>query len=222
VTTSSRSKEEENDYRYFPEPDLFPLRVSSWVETIELPELPDARRERFMAQYGCSLEHAKTLTGGIKLAEFFEEVAKVDPTLASTWTADTLLGELNYRDFTIDAMPARHFAELLTTLKEGTITDKSAIEIIRVMLDAVKEGKKPEMPSAVITRLGLAKTSGSEIPKFVQEALDENPQPVQDYFAGKSSAINFLVGQVMKKCRGRADPGELNALLKVEIEKRRG
>ncbi len=163
VTTSSRSKEEENDYRYFPEPDLLPLRVASWVDAIELPELPDARRERFISQYGVSPEHAKTLTGGLKLAEFYETVASEDPALAATWTADYLLGELNYRDFSIDAMPAELFKELLTLVKNSAITDKSAVEILRIILDAVKEGKNPERPQEIVTRLGLAKTSGDQI-----------------------------------------------------------
>ncbi|MDD1728673.1 MAG: Asp-tRNA(Asn)/Glu-tRNA(Gln) amidotransferase subunit GatB [Methanospirillum sp.] len=219
ITTSSRSKEEENDYRYFPEPDLMPMQVSDWVEGIVLPELPDARRERFMQQYGCSLEHARTLTGGLKLAEFYEQVAKADPDLAATWTADYLLGELNYRDFSIDAMPIVHFMELIGLLKADTITDKSGVEILRIILDQVKNGEKPEMPASIVNRLGLAKTGGDEITDMVRAVIAENPQPVADYHAGKGPALNFLVGQVMKKCRGRADPGHLNALLREELGK---
>ncbi|MDX8550305.1 Asp-tRNA(Asn)/Glu-tRNA(Gln) amidotransferase subunit GatB [Methanospirillum sp. J.3.6.1-F.2.7.3] len=218
VTTSSRSKEEENDYRYFPEPDLLPLRVASWVDTIELPELPDARRERFIAQYKVSPEHAKTLTGGLKLAEFYEAVASEDPALAATWTADYLLGELNYRDFSIDAMPADLFKELLALIKHDTITDKSAVEILRLILDAVKEGKKPERPQEIVSRLGLAKTSGDQVTTMIQEVITEQPAAVADYYAGKMQALNFLVGQVMKKCRGRADPGHLNTLLKEILD----
>jgi len=105
VTTSARSKEMEEDYRYFPEPDLRPLRVSDWVEAIVLPELPDARRQRFMEQYECSPIHARTLTGDIRIAEFYEKVAGIDPTLAATWIADTLLGELNYRGMSISVVP---------------------------------------------------------------------------------------------------------------------
>ncbi len=139
VTQSSRSKEQEHDYRYFPEPDLRPLHVQSWVDGIVLPELPDARRERFIAQYGCSLNHARTLTGELRLANFFEKVVAADPkglaTLADTWTADTLIGELNYRDMSIDAVDPAGFTELLTLVKAGTITDKSGIEVLRVMLD---------------------------------------------------------------------------------------
>ena len=220
ITTSSRSKEEENDYRYFPEPDLLPLKVASWVDSIELPELPDARRERFISQYGILAEHAKTLTGGLKLAEFYESVATEDPDLAATWTADYLLGELNYRDFSIDAMPEGLFKELLSLLKSDTITDKSAVEILRLILDAVKEGKEPEGPQDIVQRLGLAKSSGVQVTKMIEEVIAEQPAAVDDYYAGKMQAVNFLVGQVMKKCRGRADPGHLNNLLKDILDKK--
>lgn len=219
ITTSSRSKEEENDYRYFPEPDLLPLQVSDWVEGIVLPELPDARRERFISQYGCSTEHAKTLTGELKLADFFEDVGRIDLTLASTWIADYLLGELNYRDFSVDAMPAEHFRQLLSLLKKETITDKSGVEILRIILDTVKEGKTPEMPEAIVARLGLAKTGGNQIQEMIREVIAEQPDAVSDYYAGKMQALHFLVGQVMKKCRGRADPGELNRLLTEALKK---
>ncbi|HWQ67335.1 MAG TPA: Asp-tRNA(Asn)/Glu-tRNA(Gln) amidotransferase subunit GatB [Methanospirillum sp.] len=222
VTTSSRSKEEENDYRYFPEPDLLPMQVQSWLDKVSLPELPDARRERFMNQYGTSPEHARTLTGGLKLAEFYETVAGIDPALAATWTADYLLGELNYRDFSIEVMPAAHFIALIGLLKADTITDKSGVEIIRIILDQVKEGQSPEKPEDIVTRLGLAKTAGDEIMGMVRQVLSENPQAVADYHAGKGPALNFLVGQVMKKCRGRADPTVLNTLLRGELDSGEG
>jgi len=220
VTTSSRSKEEENDYRYFPEPDLLPLRVASWVDEIELPELPDARRERFITQYGISAEHAKTLTGGLQLAEFYENVATTDPILAATWAADYLLGELNYRDFSIDAMREALFVELLDLIAADTITDKSAVEILRLILDAVKDGNTPERPKEIVSRLGLAKTSGDQVTALIQEVIAEQQAAVDDYYAGKMQALNFLVGQVMKKCRGRADPGHLNTLLKEILDKK--
>ncbi len=164
VTQSSRSKEQEHDYRYFPEPDLRPLHVQSWVDGIVLPELPDARRERFISQYGCSLNHARTLTGELRLANFFETVVAADPeglsALAATWIADTLIGELNYRTMSIDAVDAGSFTALLTLLRQGTITDKSGIEVLRVMLDQRHTGQAAETPSAIVSRLNLAKTSG--------------------------------------------------------------
>jgi aspartyl-tRNA(Asn)/glutamyl-tRNA(Gln) amidotransferase subunit B len=215
VTQSARSKEQEHDYRYFPEPDLRPLRVQSWVAGIELPELPDARRERFIAQYGCSLNHARTLTGDLRLANFFEKVVAGDPQglsmLAATWIADTLVGELNYRDMTLEHVDSTSFTDLLILIKQGTITDKSGIEVLRVMLDQ----KSPESPAAIVARLNLAKTSGDSdiITKSINEAIKENPKAIDDYRNGKSGAFNFLVGQVMKKTRGKADPAELNRML---------
>ncbi len=150
ITQSARSKELEHDYRYFPEPDLRPLHVQSWVEGIVLPELPDARRERFMAQYGCSLNHARTLTGELKIANFFETVVASDPkglsALASTWIADTLIGELNYRDMGLDPVDPESFTGLVRLLKAGTITDKSGVEVLRVMLDQRLKHETRETP----------------------------------------------------------------------------
>jgi aspartyl-tRNA(Asn)/glutamyl-tRNA(Gln) amidotransferase subunit B len=226
ITQSSRSKEQEHDYRYFPEPDLRPLHVQSWVAGIVLPELPDARRERFVAQYGCSLNHARTLTGELKLANFFEKVVAADPkglsTLAATWIADTLIGELNYRDMNLDKVDPDTITGLVQLLKAGTITDKSGIEVLRTMLDQRQKDEPVETPAAIIVRLNLAKTTGdnSVITTAIEEAITENPKALEDYFAGKGGALNFLVGQVMKKTRGKADPGELNRMLIEALKKK--
>jgi aspartyl-tRNA(Asn)/glutamyl-tRNA(Gln) amidotransferase subunit B len=218
VTTASRSKEEEHDYRYFPEPDLRPLSVAGWVEEIELPELPVARKNRFIEQYGISLNHARTLTGDLKLAEFYEQIASVDPVLAATWTADTLLGELNYRSMSIAAVPPGHFAGLLELLKNDTITDKAGVEVLRTMLDGCAAGKECEQPAAIVEREGLAKATGVDFAAIVRTVIAGNPQAVEDYRAGKKGALNFLVGQVMRETRGRADPRELGRLVAECIE----
>jgi aspartyl-tRNA(Asn)/glutamyl-tRNA(Gln) amidotransferase subunit B len=226
VTQSARSKELENDYRYFPEPDLRPLHVQSWVKDIVLPELPDARRERFMAQYGCSLNHARTLTGELKLANFFEKVVASDPkglsTLTATWIADTLIGELNFRDMDLDPVDPESFTGLVHLLKAGTITDKSGIEVLRLMLDQRLKHEPVESPAAIVARLNLAKTAGDTgaITTAIEEAISENPKALEDYRAGKAGALNSLVGQVMKKTRGKADPGELNRMLTEALRKR--
>jgi aspartyl-tRNA(Asn)/glutamyl-tRNA(Gln) amidotransferase subunit B len=240
VTQSSRSKEQEHDYRYFPEPDLRPLHVQSWVEGIVLPELPDARRERFITRYGCSLNHARTLTGELRLANFFEAVVAPDPAglsaLADTWIADTLIGELNYRNMSIDAVDPAGFTELLSLLRQGTITDKSGIEVLRVMLDQRLNNQTCETPSAIVDRLNLRKVSltvtadaasgagggpdVSPIRKSIAEVLTEHPAAVEDFRKGKKGAFNFLIGQLMKKTRGCADPGELNRMLTEELNKK--
>ncbi len=218
ITTSARGKEEEHDYRYFPEPDLRPLRVADRVAEIDLPELPVARKNRFMAQYGISLNHARTLTGDPKLADFFEAVAGVDPVLAATWVADTLLGELNYRDMSITAVPSEHIAELLDLLKSETITDKAGVQVLREMLDACAQGRPCEKPAAIVEREGLGKATGGEFTPIVQAVIAANPQAVEDYRIGKKGALNFLVGQVMKETRGRADPRELGRIVSECLE----
>ncbi|MBN2734134.1 MAG: Asp-tRNA(Asn)/Glu-tRNA(Gln) amidotransferase subunit GatB [Methanomicrobiaceae archaeon] len=210
ITTGSRSKEDENDYRYFPEPDLRPLKVKSWVKDIELPELPDARRERFITQYGISINHAKTLTGDIRVAEFYEEVAACDPLLCSTWVADTLLGELYYRDMKIDSVIKDSFKDLIVLLKENEITDRVAVDVLRIMLDQIKAGTEPEMPSDIVLRMGLSKGTDDEFQDIIKKIIKANPQVVSDYHSGKGNAINFLVGQIMKETKGRADPKSLN------------
>jgi len=238
VTQSSRSKEQEHDYRYFPEPDLRPLNVQSWVKGIVLPELPDARRERFITQYGCSLNHARTLTGDLRLANFYEEVVRPDMALAAladTWISDTLIGELNYRDMSIDMVEPASFTGLLGLLRGGLITDTSGIEVLRVMLDQHLKGQPCEKPLAIVDRLDLrkvtvAETTGTQsegsvpdlnpVIQSIHEVLAMQPGAVEDFRNGKKGAFNFLVGQVMKKTRGCADPAEVNRLLAEELKKK--
>jgi aspartyl-tRNA(Asn)/glutamyl-tRNA(Gln) amidotransferase subunit B len=227
VTTASRSKEMEQDYRYFPEPDLRPLRVCDWGMSIVLPELPDARRERFMVQYACPPIHARTLTGDLRLAEFYEKVAEIDPVLAATWVADTLLGELNYRDMAIAVVPPDVFRGLLTLLKEERITDKSGVEVLRIILNQIKDTGYCETPTKCMERLGLDGIISISLSYEVtnpivcaaKEAIAENPQAVIDYRNGRKEALNFLVGQVMKKTRGCAKPADVNRILSELLEK---
>ncbi len=219
ITQSARSKEQEHDYRYFPEPDLRPLHVQPWVAGITLPELPDARRERFMAQYGCSMNHARTLTGELRIANFYETVVAPDPkglsAPAATWIADTLIGELNYRGISLDAVDAERFTALVRLIKDGTITDKSGVEVLRVMLDQRMKNEQDETPSRIVARLNLARTAGDAhaLAAVITEVIAQNSKAVEDYRNGKNGALNFLVGQAMKKTRGRSDPGELNRMI---------
>jgi aspartyl-tRNA(Asn)/glutamyl-tRNA(Gln) amidotransferase subunit B len=216
VTVSMRSKEEEKDYRYFREADLPPLEVADWKERLSIPELPDARRERFRAEYDLSAEAASKLTARKAVADFYEEIAgQYDPDLAATWVADNLLGELNYRDMSVAAVTGRldEFQRLIELVADDEITEKNAREVVlRTMLD---EG---DAPDDIVEREGLGKTDSDAVAAAVSEAIDENPDAVADYHDGDDGAINFLVGQVMQATGGSADPGEVNQLLREQLE----
>ncbi|ATZ61750.2 MAG: Asp-tRNA(Asn)/Glu-tRNA(Gln) amidotransferase subunit GatB [Methanosarcinales archaeon Met12] len=215
VTISLRTKEEEQDYRYFPEPDLVPLGVCNRIDDIResLPELPDTKRQRFVQQYGISEYHAKVLTSELRLSNFFETVAsEIDPILSATWIADVLKGELNYRGLGISAFPPKHMIQILQILRGKNITEKSAVQVIRTILDRGGE------PADIIKQKGLIKVEESTIAKAVAEAIKENPAAVQDCRNGKNEALHFLMGQVMKKTHGRADPNIVNKLLKEKLQ----
>jgi aspartyl-tRNA(Asn)/glutamyl-tRNA(Gln) amidotransferase subunit B len=216
ITVSMRSKEAEKDYRYFREADLPPLQVSDWTEKLAIPELPDARRERFREEYGLSEEAASKLTSTKQVADFYEDVAsEYDPDLAATWVADNLLGELNYRDMAITDVADRldEFMRLVELVATEEITTKNAEEVVlREMLD---EGDDPE---TVIDREGLSKADEGAVEGAVEAAIDENPDAVEDYHAGEDGALNFLVGQVMQKTGGSADPGSVNGMLRERLD----
>ena len=216
VTVSMRSKEAEKDYRYFREADLPALEVADWRESIAIPELPDARRERFREEYGLDRESASKLTSSKAVADFFEDVAaEFDPELAATWVADNLLGELNYRELAITDVEGRldEFTRLIGLVDAGEVTVKNAEEVVlREMLDAGDD------PDAVIEREELGKAGAGEVESAVDAAIDENPEAVTDYHDGDEGAINFLVGQVMQATGGSADPGQVNGLLRDRLE----
>ena len=216
VTVSMRSKEAEKDYRYFGEADLPPLRVSDWKERIGIPELPDARRERFREAYGLDAESAAKLTSTKQVADFYEAVAdRFDPELAATWVADNLLGELHYRDMAVADVEDRleEFARLVELVDGGEITVKNAEEVVlRRMLD---DGLDPD---AVVEAEDLGKTDDEAVAAAVGDAIEGNPEAVEDYHAGEDGALNFLVGQVMSETGGSADPGTVNELLRERLE----
>ncbi len=216
ITVSMRSKEAEKDYRYYREADLPPLEVADWKDRVAIPELPDARRERFREEYGLGVEAADKLTSTKQVADFFEDVAAAfDADLAATWVADNLLGELNYRDMQVTDVDHRleEIKRLVELVAEGEITAKNAREtVLRSMLD---DGHDPD---TVVAEEGLGKTSGSEVEQAVARAIDENPGAVEDYHDGEDGAINFLVGQVMQQTGGSADPGDVNQLLRDALE----
>ena len=216
ITVSMRSKETEADYRYFREADLPPLAVADWIDEIEIPELPDARRKRFASEYDLDAESASKLTSTKAVADFFEAVAeRFDPDVAATWVADNLLGELNYRDMQVADVEGRlgAFTRLIELVEADEVTVKNAEEIVlRSMLD---DGDDPE---TIIDREGLGKADDDAIDAFVAEAVDENPDAVADYHDGEDGALNYLVGQVMQKSKGSADPGSVNQRLRERLD----
>jgi aspartyl-tRNA(Asn)/glutamyl-tRNA(Gln) amidotransferase subunit B len=233
ITISLRSKEQEQDYRYFPEPDLTQvdpeLLVKQFPQQAEI-ELPDAKRRRFVEQYHISDYLAKVLTASKPLADYFETVAaKVDPSAAASWVVDVLQGELNYRglgpDALPDALPPHYLAHIINTVIDRRRTQKVAVEDIRAALDQGCVTIIADTPGAIASPGDvtiIADTPGAiaspgEITVAVTQAIEENPQAVADYRSGKKGALNFLVGQVMKKTRGRADPAETNRLIRKRL-----
>jgi aspartyl-tRNA(Asn)/glutamyl-tRNA(Gln) amidotransferase subunit B len=215
ITISMRLKEEEEDYRYFPEPDLPPFSVVDWVPVIRetIPELPDEKRDRFISQYGISEALAKALTSDHKIADLFEDVAsEFEPKLVAGWVADVLKGELNYRGLSLDVFPPSYMKEILKMLVSDEITDRGAVIVIRKVLD---EGLTPQ---EVIEREGLRKAGESELETVVRDVLKNNTKAVEDYRAGKKEALNFLVGQVIRNTKGRADPKLARKMIEEMIE----
>ncbi len=217
ITVSIRSKVGAHDYRYFPECDLVTLRIASWVPAIReaLPELPDSKRERFVRQYGLADDHAKSLTTEIRVANFYEFVAaRVSPKMAAVWIADVLKGELNYRDLGIESFSPEHMVEIVQLLGENKITEHGAVQVIRDLLDM-----KGSSPQEIIKSRGLGRAEDDVVARAVDEAVAECSAAVADYKAGSERALNYIVGQVMKKTRGKASPGEVHNLVKSQVDK---
>ncbi len=215
ITISLRSKEQEQDYRYFPEPDLAQvdpeLLVKQFPRQAEI-ELPDAKRRRFAEQYHISDYLAKVLTASKPLADYYEMVAAaVDPSAAASWAVDVLQGELNYRGLELSAFSPDYLIDVIKRVTDGTITEKAAVEVIRTVLD------RGGSPCEIIERQALHAVPAEEINTAVRQAIEENPQAVADFHRGRKGALNFLVGQVMKKTRGRADPSVTNRLIREQL-----
>lgn len=219
-TISMRSKEEAHDYRYFPEPDLIPLRISAeWLAavTATMPELPQARRARFASAYGLSEYDAQVLTVTREIADYFERAAKVcgDAKQAANWVMGDLAGMLKADGKEIAESPisAEHLGELIGLIFKGELSGKLAKDIFPKMYAT------GEAPGVIMEREGLKQISDSgALEKFVDEVLAANPKQVEQYRAGKTTVIGFLVGQVMKLSRGQANPGTVNALFAEKLK----
>ncbi len=215
-TFSMRGKEEAHDYRYFPDPDLLPVKVDAhWIEEVRraLPELPEARKERFVSRHGLPPYDAAVLTADRELADYFEECLRGfgDPKQVSNWVMGPLLGLLNARGVGIESspIPAGALADLLRLVGEGAISAKSAKAVFEEMAAT-------GAPAAeIVAAQGLTQISDAgAIEKIVSEVLARNPQEAAAFRNGKTKLMGFFVGAVMQATRGQADPKTVNALLK--------
>lgn len=220
ITLSMRSKADAHDYRYFPEPDLPPIILTDeYIESIRatLPELPDSRKKRLMEIDGLSAYDANLVIGERFLSDFYDEIRKSidDPKLIVNYLMGDYYRELVAAglDFKNSPVSAASFIELLKLLQDKTISGKLAKEIIPVM---VKEGKNPKL---IVEEKGLVQISDTgAIDAIIVEVIESNPKAVEDYKNGKGNSIGFLVGQVMKASKGKANPGIVNELLKSKLE----
>jgi aspartyl-tRNA(Asn)/glutamyl-tRNA(Gln) amidotransferase subunit B len=220
-TRTMRVKEEAMDYRYFPDPDLLPVTCSpEFIGAVRasLPELPEAKRARFQSQYGLAAYDATVLTGDQALADFYEQVVKqsgADAKLCANWTSTDLLGALNKlgKDIASSPVPASALAGLLKRIADNTISGKIAKEVFEAMVAG--EGSA----DAIIDKKGLRQiTDSGAIEKAVDEVLAKNPGQLAQYRAGKEALFGFFVGQAMKATAGKANPAELNRLLKEKLK----
>ena len=214
-----RSKEDAHDYRYFPDPDLLPLKIDK--KTIDeitksLPELPDEKKERFIKNYGLTSYEANVLVSEKEISDYYEDVAKKsDKKLASTWIMGDLFATLNNKGLNITESPvsSNNLSEMINFIKSGEISGRMAKEIFEIM---VKTGENPKQ---IIESKGLKQQSDpKELEKIVRNVLKNNPEEVKEYKSGKEKLFGFFVGQVMKLSGGKANPQLVNDILKKLIK----
>jgi aspartyl-tRNA(Asn)/glutamyl-tRNA(Gln) amidotransferase subunit B len=225
-TRSMRSKEFAHDYRYFPEPDLPPLRLDRiWVEEIRaaLPELPAARRQRFVAEYGLPAYDAEVLTQSRALADYFEETVgpagpiavRVEPKMAANWIMSELLREVSGDDedrIRHSPVPPAGLRGLLELIRDGTISGKIAKTVFEKMLRSGEDAR------TIVAREGLTQVAdAAALGAVIDQVLAANPRAVEDYRRGKAAAAGALVGQVMKATQGKANPALVNSLLQERL-----
>ena len=221
VTKSMRTKEEANDYRYFPEPDLAPFTVSEeYIEDIRktLPELPDERRERYIANFGLSSTDAQYMTNDKDTSDYFEKVvaAGADPKASVNWIMGEFASQLSNAGIEIAKAPVtpENLAKLLALIAKGTISGKIAKKVFAEMW---KDGADPE---EIVKAQGLVQISDTgALKELVVKVIANNPKAVEDFKAGKKKAVGALVGQIMKETKGKANPKVINELLNDELKK---
>jgi aspartyl-tRNA(Asn)/glutamyl-tRNA(Gln) amidotransferase subunit B len=218
-TLAMRSKEEAHDYRYFPEPDLAPLVVpGEWLEEIRarMGELPAAKRQRYVEQLGLKPYDAGVLTADKAMAEYFETVAATagDAKLAANWVMGDLAGLLKTANRTVGDSPvsAAALGELVALVAHGELTGKLAKDVLAKMAET------GERASVIVEREGLKSISDTgELERIVEEAIERNPKQVEQYRAGKTTLVQFFIGQVMKATKGQADPGVAKEIVERKL-----
>lgn len=221
-TILMRVKEGSDDYRYFPEPDLVPLFIDeAWKERVRasIPELPDKRKAKYVVEYGLPAYDAHVLTLTKEMSDFFEAMIALnaDAKLSSNWLMGGVNEYLNknQKELHDTKLTPENLAEMVKLIAEGTISSKIAK---KVFAETVESGKAPKV---IMEEQGLVQISDPEqLKAFVTEALDNNPQSIEDFKNGKGKATGFLVGQIMKISKGQANPQMVNKILKEELEKR--
>ncbi|WP_159885226.1 Asp-tRNA(Asn)/Glu-tRNA(Gln) amidotransferase subunit GatB [Paenibacillus puerhi] len=214
-TLTMRSKEQAHDYRYFPDPDLVSMHIDEeWKARVRstIPELPDARKKRYMEQYSLPSYDAEVITSSMKLADFFEESLNFtqDAKAVSNWIMGELLGYLNANSLELAdvRITGQGLGEMIGLIEKGTISSKIAKTVFKSMLET---GKSPQ---AIVEEQGLVQISDEgAIAAIVDQVVEKNPQSVADFKAGKDKAVGFLVGQIMKETKGKANPGLVNKLI---------
>jgi len=218
-TRSMRSKEEANDYRYFPDPDLLPVVIDDeFINSVRetLPELPDQKKNRFVSEYVLSVNDASVLTSSRDMADYFETVAKStnEAKLTANWIIGDLTAALNKNDKAINESPvtADMLASMISRIQDNTISGKIAKEVFEAMWSG--EGDA----DSVIEKKGLKQiTDSGAIEKIIDEIIANNPKQLEEYRGGKEKLFGFFVGQAMKATKGKANPKQLNDLLKAKL-----
>ncbi len=220
-TRSMRSKEEANDYRYFPDPDLLPVDIDdTFIQEVRrnLPELPEPKKKRFIDEYGLNTEEAGILTGSRELADYYEAVVKsadAEARLCANWVMGDLMGALNKVDQDIAASPVSPelLGGMITRIADDTISGKIAKQVFEAMWSG--EGDA----DSIIESRGLKQvTDTGAIEKIIDEVIAANPQQAEQYRSGQDKLLGFFVGQVMKQTQGKANPGMVNKLLKLKLK----
>ena len=220
-TFSMRDKEDAQDYRYFPEPDLVAIRLSDeYIDNIrkELPELPESRKKRYVEEIGLSEKAANFVTSSKYYSNMFEKASEIsnNPKAVSNWLMSDIARIMNEKELEPDAIPfsAKNLAELIVLIDKGTISNSIGKKVLEELFENPKE------PSKIIEEKGWVQISDEgAIKEVVLKVLENNPQSVADYKAGKDKALGYLVGQAMKETRGKANPQMLNKMFMEELKK---